>query len=208
MTPDIWELIVNINNVLQPLREADSVAALRMIDLLEARSKLRAQLEGLRLAVSERYSERDAYFVLFPLMAHCDEMVKMRIPVSQQVDWPPLQQELYQVADAGDLFYELLDKALSKPETLALVYEVYFFCLQDGFCGRYSADPDRINEYRQKLRKLIPIPPVTAEVSPESNPLGGVWFRIPNYAYYLGVAVLLLGFYVFLTDLASSWQPS
>jgi type IV/VI secretion system ImpK/VasF family protein len=208
MNKDLWEIIATISKYLKPLREADSQSAIRMIDLVELRSKLREQLEGLRTAITEQYSERDAYFVLFPLMAHCDELVQMLILDIKQLEWPSLQQELYQVIDAGDLFYELLDNALSKPETLPLVYEVYYFCLNDGFLGRYSGNPERIDGYLQKLRKHIHLQPLEAIENPSSIPARGAYFRIPDYVYYCGAGLLLMLFYFFLSDLASSWQPS
>lgn len=200
-------MIVIINNFLLPLREAESQSTIAMIDLVDLRSKMRDQLDDLRAAITEQYSERDAYYVLFPLTAHCDEVVKKMILESHQLNWPPLQQEFYQVDDAGDLFYELLDNALSKPETLALVYEVYYFCLQDGFCGRYSVNPDRLSHYLEKLRKHIVLSPIIATEPTVSVAIKRAYFRIPNYVYYGGVGLLLLMMYSFLTMLASSWQP-
>ncbi len=207
MNQNLWEMIVTVNNFLSPLRQADVQSTVTMIDLLELRSKMRIQLDDLRAAITEQYSERDAYYVLFPLTAHCDEVVKKVILDSNQLEWPPLQQEFYQVADAGDLFFELLDNALSKPETLALVYEVYYFCLHDGFCGRYSVNPDMVDNYLRKLHKHIDLPPVAAiaPIVASTNKRG--YFRIPNYIYYLGVGVLFIMNYWFLTFLASTWQP-
>lgn len=207
MNQNLWEMIVIINNFLSPLREADTQSTVAMIDLVELRSKMRIQLDDLRAAITEQYSERDAYYVLFPLTAHCDEVVKKMILESNQLEWPPLQQEFYQVGDAGDLFYELLDNALSKPETLALVYEVYYFCLHDGFCGRYSVNPDMVDNYLQKLRKHICLQPIAAIAPALSFATKRSYFRMPNYVYYAGVGVLFIMNYWFLTFLASSWQP-
>ena len=206
MNQDLWLKIVTINSFLSPLRVASAQSTMSMIDLVELRSQLRDQLEDLRATLTELYSERDAYFVLFPLTAHCDEVVKMLILDVQHLDWPPLQQELYQVADAGDLFYELLDNALSKPEILPLVYEVYYFCLQDGFCGRYSVNPDRVTQYLQKLQKHIRIQPITAS-SLKSTSTKRSYFRIPSYSYYGASLLLLVSIYFFLTFIASTWQP-
>lgn len=207
MNQDLWEMIVTVNNFLSPLRTADTQSTVTMIDLVELRSKMRMQLDDLRAAITEQYSERDAYYVLFPLTAHCDEVVKKMILESNQLEWPPLQQEFYQVADAGDLFYELLDNALSKPETLALVYEVYYFCLNDGFCGRYSVNPDMVANYLQKLRKPIVLQPIATVASAASSARKRSYFRIPNYVYYAGVGVLFIMNYWFLTFLASTWHP-
>lgn len=206
MNQNLWAMVVTINNLLTPLREADKPSAVAMVDIVDLRSKLRAQMEDLRDAVTEQYSERDAYYVLFPLTAHCDEVVKKMIQDSQQLEWPPLQQEFYQVADAGDLFYELLDNALSKPEILPLVYEVYYFCLHDGFCGRYSVNPGRLTNYLQKLRSHISLQPIAVTTSVIPATKRG-YFRMPTYVYYGGAGALLILSYFFLTVLASSWQP-
>jgi type IV/VI secretion system ImpK/VasF family protein len=206
MNYDLWKMIGTFNSLLLPLREANAQATMVTIDLVELRSQLRSQLEVLRTVITERYSERDAYFVIFPLTAHCDEVVKMMILATQDLEWPSLQQELYQVADAGDLFYELLDNALTKSDTLPLVYEVYYFCLRDGFCGRYSLHPDRATDYLQKLQEHIRLQPITTSPLISASTKRS-YFRIPNYSYYLGTGLVLVLIYFFLTFLASTWQP-
>lgn len=208
MSIELWEIIASINNCLSPLRAADSPAAIAMIDLMELRNRLRAQLDHLRTTLIEQHSERDAYFVLFPLTAHCDEQVKKMILDINQQEWPSLQHELYQIADAGDLFYELLDTILGKPETLPLVYEVYYFCLHDGFCGRYGVNPDRISDYLKKLQSHIILQPVTTTAA--AAPALRKWanIRVPNRVYYGGVILVLMLFYFWLTFLASTWQPT
>jgi len=206
MNYDLWKMIGAFNSALLPLREAHAQSKTAMIDLVELRSQLRSQLDELRTVITEHYSERDAYFVIFPLTAHCDEIVKIMILDIQHLEWPPLQQELYQVEDAGDLFYELLDNALTKPDTLPLVYEVYYFCLQDGFCGRYSGNPNRVVEYLEKLQKQIRLQPIKTPILMPHSPKRS-YFRIPNYSYYSGVILLMAAIYFFLTFLASTWQP-
>ncbi len=208
MNKELWGIIVTINACLNPFREADSLDTIAMIDLVKLRSKLRDQLEQLRTAITERYSERDAYLVLFPLTAHCDELVKKMILDINQLEWPPLQQELYQVVDAGDLFYELLDNALAKPDTLPLVYEVYYFCLHDGFCGRYGGNVERRSDQLKKLRPHIILQPIVTITPPTPAPKKWANFRILNRIYYGGVGLLLLLVYCFLTFLASTWHPT
>ena len=207
MNKELWSIIVTINACLNPFREADSLDTIAMIDLVILRSKLRDQLEQLRTAITERYSERDAYLVLFPLTAHCDELVKKMILDINQLEWPPLQQELYQVVDAGDLFYELLDNALAKPDTLPLVYEVYYFCLHDGFCGRYGGNVERLSDQLKKLRPHIILQPIITITPPTPAPKKWANFRMLNRIYYGGVGLLLLLVYCFLTFLASTWHP-
>ncbi|NOQ35103.1 MAG: hypothetical protein GQ569_04320 [Methylococcaceae bacterium] len=208
MNMELWEVIASINNALSPLRSKDSPSTITMNDLLELRSKLRTRLEHLRAVITEQYSERDAYYVLFPLTAHCDELVKKIILDRKQLEWPALQQELYQVVDAGDLFYELLDNALKKPETLPLVYEVYYFCLHDGFHGRYTGNPERLNDYIEKLRNHIHLPPLATTSSPPTTAKRR-WanFRMRKHFYYSGSALILVLIYFFFVSLASTWQP-
>ena len=207
MNKELWSIIVTINASLNPLREAVSLDTIATLDLVKLRSKLRDQLEQLRTAITERYSERDAYLVLFPLTAHCDELVKKMILDINQLEWPPLQQELYQVVDAGDLFYELLDNALAKPDTLPLVYEVYYFCLHDGFCGRYGGNVERLSDQLKKLRPHIILQPIVTITPPTPAPKKWANFRMLNRIYYGGVGLLLLLVYCFLTFLASTWHP-
>jgi type IV/VI secretion system ImpK/VasF family protein len=208
MNKELWSIIVTINASLNPLREAVSLDTIATMDLVKLRSKLRAQLEQLRTAIIERYSERDAYLVLFPLTAHCDELVKKMILDINQLEWPPLQQELYQVVDAGDLFYELLDNALAKPDTLPLVYEVYYFCLNDGFCGRHGDNVEKLSDQLKKLRTHIILQPIVTITPPTPAPKKWANFRMLNRIYYGGVVLLLLLIYCFLTFLASTWHPT
>jgi type IV/VI secretion system ImpK/VasF family protein len=207
MNLSLWEMIVNIINLLTPLRAQDTSALIEAIDLVELRAKLRSRLELLRTAIADKYSERDAYFVIFPLAAHCDELVKNTILNFNHLEWPSMQLELYQIDDAGDLVFELLDSVLSKPETLSLVYEVYYLCLNDGFCGRYSNNPDKITEYKQNLRDHIQLAPIKSFDPVIPVKPGRIYFPTRNYFYYGGVAVILIMVYFLLTTLASDWQP-
>ena len=205
MNSNLWKMIGTFNDFLLPIREAQKQSTVAMLDLVGIRSQIRTQLEDLRAVITEQYSERDAYFVIFPLIAHCDEMVKMMILDTQHLEWPPLQQELYQVSNAGDLFYELLDNALAKPETLPIVYEVYYFCLQDGFCGRYSLNSDKVTDYLQKLKAHIRLQLIT-ETPLILTTIKRSYFRIPNYSYYVGTGLFLVSIYFFLNYLAKTWQ--
>jgi type VI protein secretion system component VasF len=207
MSLAVWEIIAAIDGLLRPMREVASPDALESVNLVELRARLRLRLDHLRALLAERHSERDAYFVLFPLVAHYDELVKTLILDLNHMQWPPIQQELYQVADAGDLFFETLDSVLGKPETLPLVYEMYYFCLEDGFLGRHGGNPDKIADYRRKLRERIHPPALDALPPQRPGPPGRMPLRLPNYAYYGAAAALLLLVYALLSVLADLWQP-
>lgn len=209
MNFNIWMIIRKIINALLPLREAETLAAVEALDLVALRAALRMQLESLRSAVTEQYSARDAHFVLFPLVAHCDELVKTLVLDLDRQKWPLLQQELYGIDNAGDVFFELLDSLLSKPETLPLVYEAYYFCLNDGFRGRHDGNQEALADYRAKLKigieqahgfsVVLPAVPATMPYHPR--------FRIPRYAYYGAAVAVLIVCYLLLKSLADTWRP-
>ena len=207
MNQQVWEIIGAINNLLNSLQPLKKSVEIKVIDLVEFRSKLRIELEALRELLIAQYSERDAYLVLFPLIAHCDEFIRKSLVNSDQLNWPSFQEEFYKVDDAGDVFYDLLDDLLAKPETLPLVYEIYLFCLKDGFLGRYSVYPQTIAEYIKKLSKHIVLYPLQSKLTQIPTPSKRFFFRIPNYSYYLGAALLLSGVYFLLIFLGSLWKP-
>lgn len=208
MNQELWQMIASVNKLLSPLRSPNTPSSVAMIDLMQLRSKVRDQLVDLRLAITQQYSERDAYYVLFPLIAHCDEIIKKIEFGDSQQEWPPLQQEFYQVDDAGDLFYEILDNILSKPEILGLVYEVYYFCLNDGFCGRYSGNSGMASSYLEKLRKHIDLQPLASvPAEPEHKITKRAYFRIPSYSYFIISAALIIMIYWILSNIAQTWTP-
>ncbi len=207
MNQQVWEIIGAINNLLNSLQPLKKSVEIKVIDLVEFRSKLRIELEALRELLIAQYSERDAYLVLFPVIAHCDEFIRKSLVNSDQLNWPSFQEEFYKVDDAGDVFYDLLDDLLAKPETLPLVYEIYLFCLKDGFLGRYSVYPQTIAEYIKKLSKHIVLYPLQSKLTQIPTPSKRFFFRIPNYSYYLGAALLLSGVYFLLIFLGSLWKP-
>lgn len=122
------------------------------------RSEIRAKLDELRGELAKVLSEREVYFVLFPLTIHYDELVLRRLPPNEQTAWPLLQSERFDINDGGDKFYSFADERLANPDTPPLVFEVLYFCLSDGFIGRYANDPARIAAYKSNLAARIPTP--------------------------------------------------
>ena len=88
------------------------------------------------------YASDDTRLALFAVIAFLDETVlNSRQPMF--AEWPrrPLQEEVFGVHMAGELFFQYLHQLLGRPdsEDLADVLEVYELCLLLGFKGRYSA---------------------------------------------------------------------
>ncbi len=126
-------------------------------ELIEIRKDIRTQLDFLRASLAEELTERDSYLVIFPIVTLCDELIQSRYFEVSQSGWPPLQKELFQIDDAGEVFFEILEDVLRKPQTLPFIYEVFYLCLSHGFQGKYNENPVKIQEYMKKLKEKIPI---------------------------------------------------
>lgn len=121
------------------------------------------------------YASDDTRLALFAVIAFLDETVlNSRQPMF--ADWPrrPLQEEVFGVHMAGELFFQYLQQLLGRPdsEDLADVLEVYELCLLLGFKGRYSASRGAelqvlSSQISQKIERVHGGP---AELSPHWRP--------------------------------------
>ena len=166
-------------------------------DLVEVRSKLRGKLDMLKAALSEHLTEREAYLVLFPLVVMFDELVQNRFVAGGQGTWPALQTELYKIDDGGEQFYNTLDDILRKADTIPFIYEIFYFCLSNGFKGRYGDNLAKINEYKHRLETKIPHPAVPRKPDPDAGMTRIDFGRLPILRYTV-VAFLVVGFYTAL----------
>jgi len=175
-------------------------------ELLLARSELRKELEIVRTRLANRLNERDTYLVLFAIVAHFDELVQTRFLEGDKLTWPTLQRELFQIDDAGEVFYETLDDILLKPQTLPFVLEVYYLCLNDGFKGRYDSNPAKIVEYKERLRQRIPFETPKPVERVEFEYTVAETKRSPAIYYVTAVGILLVVYWV-LKASAWFWNP-
>ncbi len=159
-------------------------------DFVNARKEIRKQFEDLRIKLLEYLSEQESYQVLFPLVVHFDEIVRARFLKEKQLRWPLLQKEFYDIDNGGELFYDNLNSILRKPQTSEFIFEVNYFCLKNGFQGKYVDDPVKIKEYLKKLEKKISVHDVDSIILfPEDT--GEIkYFMSP--VWYYGSAFILL----------------
>ena len=175
-------------------------------EVVKVRRDIRTQLDFLRAQLSEEFTERDSYFVLFPIVALFDELVQIRFLDINQVSWPPLQKELFQIDDAGEIFYETLEEILQKPQTLPFIYEVYYFCLNHGFKGRYNDNPLKINEYLKELRKKI-TSKVPENIQTDMEETSRFKYIGSRTWYYLAACGIIIGFYFFFYGVSNVLNP-
>ncbi len=92
-------------------------------------------------ATRKGYAPDDVRLATFAVVAFLDESIlNSNNPIF--TDWPrmPLQEELFGVHTAGEMFFHCIDRLMAKsdsPQT-ADVLEIYALCLLLGYRGRYS----------------------------------------------------------------------
>lgn len=170
-------------------------------ELIEFRVELRMQLDRLKTAFSEEHSESEVYMILFAIVAHIDEIVQNNVMHSLDISWPLLQKELFQIENAGDVYYEILDSILQKPQTGVFIYEVYYFCLRCGFRGRHAGNPAPVAEYMKKLRDRIQAEGKRG-FEPEKDAAGHIRKILAPHWYYIIAAGIVAAAYIILLVVA------
>jgi len=102
----------------------------------------RSEREALRTG----YNAEDLRLVKFALVAFIDETL-LSSNWSQKAYWvaKPMQLELYDRYDAGEVFFVRLDE-LRSASSRAEVLEVYYLCMTLGFKGQYQLhDQERLH---------------------------------------------------------------
>jgi type VI secretion system protein ImpK len=160
---------------------------LTTITRLRANKQVAADAESFRirirqvLATSEQdaralgYPTDDVRFALFAVIAFLDETV-LNCGQAMFADWSrrPLQEEVFGVHMAGQLFFQYLQQLVAREDTRDLVdvLEVYSLCLLLGFKGRFSSASggDLQALMRQLGAKIERVRGKSGELSPHWRP--------------------------------------
>lgn len=99
--------------------------------------------------------------LLVPLAFLLDEQILARLAATGlEVTWPLLGRVFGKTDFGGDVFFTRADELVDLNRPPALLIQVYLFCLDEGFVGRYASDSAKLMVYRGKLfQKLAPVPP-------------------------------------------------
>lgn len=170
--------------------------------------------EALKSAIQEArgrggYQTEDIKMATLALVGFLDESVlNTRSPMFVGWSRKPLQEELFGIHMAGELFFQNIEQLLARPDSadLADLLEVHLLCLLLGFGGRYSvggradlqAITRTITDRIGRIRGVSSDPFVqfvqTDEVLP---PVGDPWVKrlaIAAVACLLFVAILFGAF--------------
>lgn len=172
--------------------------------LAELSSRVRERIYGLDQTLA---SERGREEVIKALALYFDERIMVRLPEYLRLGWPLLQTAYTGATTGGDDFYRFVSELRARPTTPSLVFEVYYFCLENGFVGRYANDLASIERYQQWIREAIELPRVptdsadTAEVSVRTSKAVAGWVV---YAVSLAVVVVVAAAQVVLSNYPDS----
>ncbi len=124
--------IVRIQAGRQPIANADGFRR-RMVEALG---------EINREAIKRGYAKEHTIETDFAIVAFLDEAI-LNSQDAARNEWAqkPLQDELFGVSVAGELFFARLEKLMTRQDSQELgdMLEVFYLCLLLGFEGRYTA---------------------------------------------------------------------
>lgn len=150
----------------------------------------------------------------FALVAFIDETI-LSSDWSQKKNWAstPLQLELYDQYDAGEVFFDRLESLREDPAGNAEVLEVYYLCMTLGFKGQYQIHgQERLREtIENTYEELRSLPGMgSTELSPHGTPRGQVAqevrSKLPTWviataAAFVGL-LIYTGMYFYISDTA------
>ncbi len=165
------------------------------------RASIRERLQWLKGELSTVLTEHELHYVLLPLVIYIDELVTA-ITRGEASRWEPLQSELYDVENGGELFYALMEDHLKKSDTHPFVFQVFYFCLSDGFVGMAERDPRRVEQARTQLAARIPLtPPSKGPDQGGEQPIELVKFPLHYYAWAAAAMLVSWAAYSFAAKL-------
>jgi type VI secretion system protein ImpK len=149
-------------------------------------------------ARAQAYSADDARYALFAVIALLDETVlNSGQPMFASWSSRTLQEEIFGVHMAGELFFQYLHQLLARQDSpdLADVLEVYSLALLLGFKGRFSATHggDLQVAIRQVTEKIDRTRGQLGELSPRWRPsVGDIIKRRDRWVPRLAIAAVVL----------------
>jgi type VI secretion system protein ImpK len=176
--------------------------------------------EALKSAAQEArnragYSGEDIRMATLAVVGFLDESVlNTRNPLF--ADWPrkPLQEELFGIHMAGEVFFQNLEQLLGRTDStdLADLLEVHYLCLLLGYTGRYSGS--RGGELQAVMAatadKIRRIRGASGDLSPSWAPQGEVarvakdrWVRTLMIAAVVSLLLTVILFVSFKVSLGS-----
>jgi type VI secretion system protein ImpK len=176
--------------------------------------------EALRIAGQESlkraYTQEQSRLAVFAAVAFLDESI-LNLQQAVFAQWPrkPLQEELFGVHIAGEIFFSNIQRLLGQRDShdVADVLEVYLLCILLGFRGRYGAGGqaelravvDSIAEKIARVRGIAPDLSPAWAVPPGAVRVAGAdpWVKRLLWAAIACFALVLILYVTFSISLGS-----
>ena len=148
----------------------------------------------------------------FALIAFLDETI-ISSSWSRKDVWlsEPLQLKLFETFNAGEEFFDYLNKLRQRTSSNKDVLEIYYLCLTLGFKGKYQLQSpenlrriiDDLNmELHPEMYKLIET--ISPNGKPHDTLIETVKGKIPLWIYPAAAVVICIVFYVFMSTSISA----
>ena len=198
MNCQFWPEISFCLNEVEKEKQLLTKKTLNLDLIIGARKTINEQLEQLRLSLEQTLNKQHASLALFPIVAYFDEEMQRHILKTGQGNWDPLQKDFYGAYNAGDLYFETVDKIIEDPQTPSIIFRVFYFILKKGFQGKYRDSKTHLHKYLEILREKIPVePPVQKKESDTLLPFQNKK-KIKPWHYYAGAGAASIAFLVTL----------
>lgn len=152
-------------------------------------------------------SSEDVSDAKFAIVAFIDETIlSSSSPAKTKWMARPLQLQLYDRFDAGEHFFERLERLQSTPSSNPAVLEVYYLCMTLGFKGQYQlVEQDKLRAHIEAARTALTGEPQLrpGSLSPNGEPrdqvAAEVKSKLPTWAIIAAAATIGLLIYVGMT---------
>ncbi len=163
-------------------------------------------------AKRNNYKSKDIQGAKFALIAFIDETI-ISSEWSQKETWTakPLQLQIYDSFDAGEVFFKRLKEFRSRPNDYIDLIEIYYLCLALGFKGKYGLkENENLKVFTEDVFKDLKktMGNKNLELSPSKHPkdektdVKGK--EIPVWVFGIGATTIGLLFYLIMTVLSNN----
>ena len=200
MNCQFWPEISFCLNEVETERLRLTKSSMNLDTLTAAREKINYQVDQLRLSFEQALDKNFASLALFAIVAYIDEEVQRHVLETGQGNWAPLQKDFYGAYNAGELFYETIDKIIDDPQVPPIVPQLFYFILKKGFQGKYRDSKTHIEKYLDILKSKIPVTTPSKTMGSTVERHADIKRRFKKWHYYTGVGIatacLLITLYI------------
>jgi len=157
MSCQFWPEISICLNEVEKEKLSLTKKAINLDVLTGARENINRQIDQLRVSLEQSLEKPHASQILFAIVAYFDEEIQRYLSEKGQGNWVPLQKDLYGAYNAGNLYYETIDKIIEDPNVPEIVFRVFYFILKKGFLGKYRDSKTHIKKYMEILKEKISV---------------------------------------------------